>query len=44
VRKVPELDEVKTGVKLVTVKPKVSPASVVEKSWVGGGTLRTPFT
>jgi hypothetical protein len=29
----------KPAAKLVTVKPKVSPASVVEKSWIEGGIL-----
>jgi hypothetical protein len=28
---------VKPASKVVTVKPKVSPASVVEKSWIEGG-------
>jgi hypothetical protein len=27
------------ALKLFTVKPKVSPASVVEKSWIEGGVL-----
>jgi hypothetical protein len=39
VRKVAEPSVVMLALKLVTVKPKVSPASVVEKSWIAGGTL-----
>jgi hypothetical protein len=31
------------ALKALTVKPKVSPASVVEKSWIVGGVL-LPFT
>ena len=30
---------IKPAVKLLTVKPKVSPFSVVEKSWIAGGML-----
>jgi hypothetical protein len=41
--KIGEIPVMRLAVKEVTVKPKVSPASVVEKSWIEGGTL-FPFT